>query len=75
MTGRPLVLDTIGFVSVKQILADHRYDQILRCHDVESRSETTCQSVGDAVINGLGVSALDCDGDGGTFTCAEASGG
>ena len=49
VTGRTLVLDTIGFVSVKQILADHRYDQILRCLDVERRSETTCQSVGDAV--------------------------
>ena len=31
----PLVFDTISFVYVKQILADHRYDQILGCHDVE----------------------------------------
>ena len=71
----PFVLDTIGLVNVKQILADHRYDQILRCHNVERRSETTCHAVGEAVINGQRVSALDCDGDGGTLACAEASGG
>ena len=75
MVIRPFVLDAIGLLNAKQVLADHRYDQILRCHDVERWIETTCQSAGDTVINGQRVSMLDRDGDRGALACAQASGG
>ena len=75
MPIRPFVLDAISFLNAKQVLANHRYDQILRCHDVERRSETTCQPVGDTVVNGQRVSTLDGNGDRGTLACAQASGG
>ena len=71
----PFALHAIGLLNVKQVLTDHRYDQILRCDDVERRSETTCHPLGDTVINGQRVSALDRDGDRGTLASAEASGG
>lgn len=75
MPIRPFVFYVIGLLNAKEVLADHRYDQILRCHDVERWSETTCQPVGDTVINGQRVSTLECDGDCRTLACAEASGG
>ena len=71
----PVALYAISLLNVEQVLADHPYDQILCCHGVERRSETTCQPLGDTVINGQRVSTLDCDGDRGTLACAEASGG
>lgn len=75
MPIRPFVLYVIGILDAKQVLADHRYDQVLRCRDAERRSETTCQPVGDTVINGQRISTLYCDGNRGTFACAQASGG